>query len=114
MPCGDKSSIFFDSLACLQWRRTMDTRCMAHEIVAKIRSDFLGEHPEYQATCKVPLLSKLLESAYEEVVQGRYVGKNEDQLRNESELTGLMRNHYLDLVNLTVHAASNLPLPDER
>jgi hypothetical protein len=92
----------------------MDTKGIAHETAAKIRSDFLSEHPEYQGKCNASLLSKLLESAYEEVAQGRYIGKNEDQLRNESELTGLARNHYLDLVNLTVHSASNLPLPDER
>jgi len=85
----------------------------ATQTVSRLVSDFLAEHPEYRATANVPLLSRLLESAYDEVAQGRYLGKNEDQLQNESLLTGLARNHYLDLVNLTAHAASNLPLAEE-
>jgi hypothetical protein len=78
----------------------------ANEVVNRLLDAFLEEHPGYRQLQR-QRLSGDLAGVYDAVVQGTYVAKTEEQLEGESRAAGIARNHYVDLVNMTAHAADD-------
>lgn len=78
----------------------------ATEVVNRLLDTFLGQHPEYAGLRRERLRTHLA-GVYDHVMAGTYVAKTEEQLNGESQDAGIARNHYLDLVNMTAHAADD-------
>ena len=79
--------------------------------VSRLIQAFVQDHPEYSPGIIGPLELRLSE-VYDEVLQGTYVAKSDEKLERESEAVGIDRSHYLDLINLATHAATNQPLKE--
>lgn len=79
---------------------------LAAEVVNRLMDAFLAEHPEYSQVHRKRLSSDLV-GVYDAVLRGTYIAKTEEQLEGESQAAGIARNHYLDLVNMTAHAADD-------
>jgi hypothetical protein len=80
--------------------------------VDRLVEGFVSDHPEYEAIDERELHAYLA-GVYDEVLQGVYTAKSEERLEAESRHAGISRNHYLDLVNLTTHAAADRPREQE-
>ena len=89
------------------------TRSMTIDtFVDRLVERFVNDHPEYEALDERELHAYLA-CVYDEVLRGVYTAKTEDRLAAESKHAGIARNHYLDLVDLTAHAAANRPVEQE-
>lgn len=84
----------------------MDATPAAMQVADRLTRAFLKEHPEYQKIDRSRLLDNLAR-VYDEVLRGSYIAKTDEQLEQESQAPGIARNHYLDLINMTAHAADD-------
>lgn len=77
-------------------------------VVSRLIENFQADHPEYGRLDTAPLRDHLV-GVFRAVLVGNYTAKSEASLADESRACGITRNHYLDLVNLSAHAATNRP-----
>ena len=82
--------------------------------VTRLIDAFVNDHPEYAGTINKKALRRRLETAHEEVLRGDHTAKSDEQLDRESEEAGIKRHEYLDLINMSVHAATDRPTSPKR
>jgi len=79
------------------------------ESVTRLIEAFRRDHAAKLPDLNVVALQSRLEEVYSEVLRGDHLAKTEETLTAESEEVGIERRDYLDLVNMTAHAATDQP-----
>lgn len=79
------------------------------ESVERLIDAFRLDHAGHQADFRVDVLRRRLEQVINEVLLGDHRAKTDEALTKESEDIGIDRKDYLDLVNVTAHAATYRP-----
>ena len=79
------------------------------ETVTRLIEAFRRDHAAKLPNLNVVALQRRLEQVYAEVLRGEHLAKTDEALTAESEEVGIERSDYLDLVNMTAHAATDQP-----
>lgn len=79
------------------------------ESVSRLIEAFRRDHAAKLPNLNVIALQRRLEQVYSEVLRGDHLAKTDEALTAESEEVGIDRKDYLDLVNMTAHAATDQP-----
>lgn len=77
--------------------------------VTRLIEAFRRDHAAKLPNLNVVALQRRLEQVYAEVLRGDHLAKSDEALSAEAEEVGIERKDYLDLVNMTAHAATDQP-----